>query len=125
MLEVDPKKKELASRDVVAGAIYKGAEAGRGTEHGGAYLAVRHLGAEKIKKKLPSMYEQFLRLADVDITKEPMEVAPTIHYAMGGLRVEPETGATTIPGLYAAGEAAAGLHGANRLAGDSPSGPLV
>jgi succinate dehydrogenase / fumarate reductase flavoprotein subunit len=86
---------------------------------------VRHLGAEKIKKKLPSMYEQFLRLADVDITTQPMEVAPTIHYAMGGLRVEPETGATTIAGLYAAGEAAAGLHGANRLGGNSLSDLLV
>jgi succinate dehydrogenase / fumarate reductase flavoprotein subunit len=125
MLEVDPKKKELSSRDVVARAIYKEVQAGRGTEHGGAYLDVRHLGPEKIKKKLPSMYEQFLRLADVDITKEPMEVAPTIHYAMGGLRVEPETAATTLSGLYAAGEAAAGLHGANRLGGNSLSDLLV
>jgi succinate dehydrogenase / fumarate reductase flavoprotein subunit len=125
MLEVDPKKKELSSRDVVARAIYNEVQAGRGTEHGGAYLDVRHLGADKIKKKLPSMYEQFLRLADVDITKAPMEVAPTIHYAMGGLRVEAETGATTIPGLYAAGEAAAGLHGANRLGGNSLSDLLV
>src|SRR5947199_2756195 len=125
MLEYDPKKKELSSRDVVARSIYKEVQAGRGTEHGGAYLDVRHLGAEKIKKKLPSMYEQFLRLADVDITKTPMEVAPTIHYALGGLRVEAETGATTLPGLYAAGEAAAGLHGANRLGGNSLSDLLV
>jgi len=125
MLEVDPKKKELSSRDVVARAIYKEVQAGRGTEHGGAYLDVRHLGPEKIKKKLPSMYEQFLKLADVDITKQPMEIAPTIHYAMGGLRVEAETGATTLPGLYAAGEAAAGLHGANRLGGNSLSDLLV
>jgi len=125
MLEVDPKKKELSSRDVVARAIYKEVQAGRGTEHGGAYLDVRHLGADKIKKKLPSMYEQFLRLADVDITKEAMEIAPTIHYAMGGLRVDAETGATTVPGLYAAGEAAAGLHGANRLGGNSLSDLLV
>jgi succinate dehydrogenase / fumarate reductase flavoprotein subunit len=125
MLEVDPKKKELSSRDIVARAIYKEVQAGRGTEHGGAYLDVRHLGAEQIKKKLPSMYEQFLRLADVDITKAPMEVAPTIHYAMGGLRVDAETGATTVPGLYAAGEAAAGLHGANRLGGNSLSDLLV
>src|SRR6059058_2354017 len=88
MLEYDPKKKELSSRDVVARSIYKEVEAGRGTEHGGVFLDVTHLGAEKIKKKLPSMHEQFLRLADVDITKEAMEVAPTIHYAMGGLRVE-------------------------------------
>jgi succinate dehydrogenase / fumarate reductase flavoprotein subunit len=125
MLEVDPKKKELASRDVVARAIYKEVQAGRGTEHGGAFLDVRHLGAERIKKKLPSMYDQFLHLADVDITKEPMEIAPTIHYAMGGLRVEAETGATTVPGLYAAGEAAAGLHGSNRLGGNSLSDLLV
>jgi succinate dehydrogenase / fumarate reductase flavoprotein subunit len=125
MLEYDPKKKELSSRDVVARSIYKEVQAGRGTEHGGANLDVRHLGADKIKKKLPSMYEQFLKLADVDITKAPMEVAPTIHYAMGGLRVEAETGATTLPGLYAAGEAAAGLHGANRLGGNSLSDLLV
>jgi succinate dehydrogenase / fumarate reductase flavoprotein subunit len=125
MLDYDPKKKELSSRDVVARSIYKEVQAGRGTAHGGANLDVRHLGAEKIKKKLPSMYEQFLRLADVDITTQPMEVAPTIHYAMGGLRVEPETGATTIAGLYAAGEAAAGLHGANRLGGNSLSDLLV
>ena len=125
MLEYDPKKKELSSRDIVARSIYKEVEAGRGTEHGGAYLDVTHLGAEKIKKKLPSMYEQFLRLADVDITKAPMEVAPTIHYAMGGLWVEAETGATTLPGLYAAGEVAAGLHGANRLGGNSLSDLLV
>jgi succinate dehydrogenase / fumarate reductase flavoprotein subunit len=125
MLEYDPKKKELSSRDVVARSIYKEVQAGRGTEHGGANLDVRHLGAEKIKKKLPSMYEQFLRLADVDITKDPMEIAPTIHYAMGGLRVEAETGATTLQGLYAAGEAAAGLHGANRLGGNSLSDLLV
>ncbi|TMF23484.1 MAG: FAD-binding protein [Chloroflexi bacterium] len=125
MLEYDPNKKELSSRDVVARSIYKEVEAGRGTEHGGAFLDVTHLGAEKIKKKLPSMYEQFLRLADVDITRQPMEVAPTIHYAMGGLRVEAETGATTLPGLYAAGEVAAGLHGANRLGGNSLSDLLV
>jgi succinate dehydrogenase / fumarate reductase flavoprotein subunit len=125
MLEYDPKKKELSSRDVVARSIYKEVEAGRGTPHGGAWLDVTHLGAEKIKKKLPSMYEQFLRLADVDITKASMEIAPTIHYAMGGLRVDAETGATTLPGLYAAGEVAAGLHGANRLGGNSLSDLLV
>ncbi|HVH64840.1 MAG TPA: FAD-binding protein [Candidatus Acidoferrum sp.] len=125
MLEYDPKKKELSSRDVVARSIYKEVEAGRGTPHGGAWLDVRHLGAERIAKKLPSMHEQFLRLADVDITKEPMEVAPTIHYAMGGLRVDAETAATTLAGLYAAGEVAAGLHGANRLGGNSLSDLLV
>ncbi|TME47079.1 MAG: FAD-binding protein [Chloroflexi bacterium] len=125
MLEYDPKKKELSSRDVVARSIYKEVEAGRGTPHGGAWLDVTHLGAETIKKKLPSMYEQFLRLADIDITKASMEVAPTIHYAMGGLRVEPETGETTLPGLFAAGEVAAGLHGSNRLGGNSLSDLLV
>jgi succinate dehydrogenase / fumarate reductase flavoprotein subunit len=125
MLKYDPKKKELSSRDVVARSIYKEVQAGRGTEHGGVYLDVRHLGAAKVKEKLPSMYEQFLRLADVDITTQRMEVAPTIHYAMGGLWVEPETGATSLPGLYAAGEVAAGLHGANRLGGNSLSDLLV
>ena len=125
MLEYDPKKKELSSRDVVARSIYKEVQAGRGTPHGGAWLDVQHLGADRIKKKLPSMYEQFLRLADVDITSAKMEVAPTIHYAMGGLLVDPETGATTLPGLYAAGEVAAGLHGSNRLGGNSLSDLLV
>jgi succinate dehydrogenase / fumarate reductase, flavoprotein subunit len=125
MLEYEPEKKELAARDKVARAIYKEVEAGRGSPHGGAYLDVTHLGADRIKKKLPSMYDQFLSLADVDITREAMEVYPTIHYAMGGLRVEPDTGATTVRGLYAAGEVAAGLHGANRLGGNSLSDLLV
>ncbi|HEY9288721.1 MAG TPA: FAD-dependent oxidoreductase [Candidatus Dormibacteraeota bacterium] len=125
MLEYDPKKKELSSRDVVARSIYKEVQAGRGTPHGGAWLDVTHLGAEKIKKKLPSMWEQFHTLADIDITTQPMEVAPTIHYAMGGLRVEPETGQTTLQGLFAAGEVAAGLHGSNRLGGNSLSDLLV
>jgi succinate dehydrogenase / fumarate reductase flavoprotein subunit len=125
MLEYDPKKMELSSRDVVARSIYKEVQAGRGTPHGGAFLDIRHRGAEYIKKKLPSMYEQFHALASVDITKEPMEVGPTIHYTMGGVRVEAETAATTIPGLYAAGEVAGGLHGANRLGGNSLGDILV
>jgi succinate dehydrogenase / fumarate reductase flavoprotein subunit len=125
MLEYDPKKKELSSRDVVARSIYKEVQEGRGSPHGGAFLDVTHLGAETIKKKLPSMHEQFLRLARVDITKEPMEVAPTIHYAMGGLLVDAESGATSVPGLFAAGEVAAGLHGANRLGGNSLGDLLV
>ncbi len=125
MERYDPKKKDLSSRDVVARSIYREVQAGRGSEHGGAYLDVRHRGADYIKRKLPSMYEQFLKLADVDITTQRMEVAPTIHYAMGGIRVEPETGATSVPGLYAAGECAAGLHGANRLGGNSLSDLLV
>ncbi len=125
MLEYDPKKKELSSRDVVARSIYKEVKAGRGSVHHGAYLDIRHRGADYIKKKLPSMYEQFHALASVDITKEPMEVYPTIHYTMGGIRVEPETAATTVPGLYAAGECAGGLHGANRLGGNSLGDILV
>jgi succinate dehydrogenase / fumarate reductase flavoprotein subunit len=125
MEKYDPKKMELSSRDVVARSIYTEVQEGRGSEHGGAYLDITHRGAEYIKKKLPSMYEQFLKLADIDITKEPMEVAPTIHYAMGGVRVEPETVATNVPGLFAAGEVAAGLHGANRLGGNSLSDLLV
>ena len=125
MVEYEPEKKELASRDKVARAIYKEVQAGRGSPHGGAFLDVIHLGADRIKKKLPSMYDQFLSLADVDITREAMEVYPTIHYVMGGLRVEPDTGATTVRGLYAAGEVAAGLHGANRLGGNSLSDLLV
>jgi succinate dehydrogenase / fumarate reductase, flavoprotein subunit len=125
MLEYEPEKKELSSRDKVARAIYKEVQAGRGSPHGGVYLDVSHLGADRITRKLPSMYDQFLSLADVDITREPMEIYPTIHYAMGGLRVEPDTGATTVRGLYAAGEVAAGLHGANRLGGNSLSDLLV
>lgn len=116
---------ELLPRDVVARAIYKEVEAGRGSEHGGAYLDVSHMGAEYIKRKLPSMYDQFLHLGDVDITKQPMEVYPTVHYTMGGVPAEPETCATSLPGLFAAGECACGLHGANRLGGNSLSDLLV
>ena len=127
---VDDKKNnrrppELLPRDVVARAIYKEVQAGRGSEHGGAYLDVSHKGADYIKKKLPSMYEQFKHLGDVDITKEPMEVYPTVHYAMGGVAAEAESCATTLPGLYAAGEVAAGLHGANRLGGNSLTDIIV
>jgi succinate dehydrogenase / fumarate reductase flavoprotein subunit len=125
MLDYDPVKKELSSRDVVARSIYKEVQAGRGTPHGGAYLDVRHLGAEYVKRKLPSMYDQFYALASIDITSQPMEVGPTIHYTMGGIRVDAETAATTVPGLYAAGEAAGGLHGANRLGGNSLGDILV
>ncbi len=117
---------ELLTRDVVARAIRKEVLAGRGAPHGGVYLdiASRRPG-EEIKKKLPSMYHQFKQLADVDITKEPMEVGPTCHYTMGGVKVDPETQASTVSGLYAAGEVAAGLHGANRLGGNSLSDLLV
>jgi succinate dehydrogenase / fumarate reductase, flavoprotein subunit len=116
---------ELLPRDVVSRAIYREVEAGRGTEHKAVYLDVSHRGADYIKRKLPSMYEQFHALGGIDITVEAMEVYPTIHYTMGGVRAEPETCATTVPGLYAAGEVAAGLHGANRLGGNSLSDVIV
>jgi succinate dehydrogenase / fumarate reductase flavoprotein subunit len=125
MERYDPKKMELSTRDVVARSIYTEVKEGRGTEHGGAYLDISHKPAEYVKKKLPSMYHQFKELADVDITKGPMEVGPTCHYMMGGIRVEAETAQSSLPGLFAAGEAAAGLHGANRLGGNSLSDLLV
>ena len=116
---------ELSTRDNVARAIYTESKEGRGTPHGGAFLDISYLPAERVKRKLPSMYHQFLELADVDITKQAMEVGPTTHYMMGGIRVDPDTAAATVPGLFAAGEAAAGLHGANRLGGNSLSDLLV
>jgi succinate dehydrogenase / fumarate reductase flavoprotein subunit len=125
MEKYDPKRMELSTRDVVARSIYTEVREGRGTEHGGAYLDISHKPAEYVKKKLPSMYHQFKELADVDITKGPMEVGPTCHYMMGGIRVEAETAQSSVPGLFAAGEAAAGLHGANRLGGNSLSDLLV
>jgi succinate dehydrogenase / fumarate reductase flavoprotein subunit len=125
MEKYDPKKMELSTRDVVARAIYTEVREGRGTEHGGAFLDISHKPADYVKKKLPSMYHQFKELADVDITKGPMEVGPTCHYMMGGIRVEAETAKSSVPGLFAAGEAAAGLHGSNRLGGNSLSDLLV
>ena len=125
MEKYDPKKMELSTRDVVARAIYTEVREGRGTEHGGAFLDISHKPAEYVKRKLPSMYHQFKELADVDITREPMEVGPTCHYMMGGIRVDAETAQSSLPGLFAAGEAAAGLHGANRLGGNSLSDLLV
>ena len=125
MERYDPERMDLSTRDVVARAIYTEAKEGRGTEHGGAYLDISHKPAEYVKKKLPSMYHQFRELADVDITKGPMEVGPTCHYMMGGIRVEAETAESKVPGLFAVGEAAAGLHGANRLGGNSLSDLLV
>ncbi|HKR93719.1 MAG TPA: FAD-binding protein [Candidatus Angelobacter sp.] len=125
MEKYDPKRMELSTRDVVARSIYTEVREGRGSEHGGAYLDISHKPAEYVKQKLPSMYHQFKELADVDITKGPMEVGPTCHYVMGGIRVEGETGAASLAGLYAAGECAAGLHGANRLGGNSLSDLLV
>ena len=125
MERYDPKKLELSTRDVVARSIYTEVREGRGTEHGGAFLDISQKPAEYVKRKLPSMYHQFLELADVDITKGPMEVGPTCHYMMGGIRVDAESAQSSIPGLFAAGESAAGLHGANRLGGNSLSDLLV
>lgn len=116
---------ELSTRDNVARAIYTEVKEGRGSPHGGVFLDISYLPAEHVKRKLPSMYDQFKELADVDITRGPMEVGPTTHYMMGGIRVDGASGATTVPGLYAAGEVAAGLHGANRLGGNSLSDLLV
>jgi succinate dehydrogenase / fumarate reductase flavoprotein subunit len=116
---------ELSTRDNVARAIYLEVKEGRGTPHGGVYLDISYLPPEHVRRKLPSMYEQFKELADVDITAGPMEVGPTTHYVMGGIRVDADTGATRVAGLFAAGEVAGGMHGANRLGGNSLSDLLV
>src|SRR5919112_911900 len=117
---------DLLPRDEVARAINSEVKAGRGSPHGGVFLDIAsRRPADYIERRLPSMYHQFKELADVDITKEPMEVGPTCHYSMGGVRVDADSTATTMPGLFAAGEVAAGLHGANRLGGNSLSDLLV
>jgi succinate dehydrogenase / fumarate reductase flavoprotein subunit len=122
---------ELLTRDHVARCIMREVKAGRGSPHGGVFLDISWIkekipnATEHIKKKLPSMYHQFKQLADIDITKEPMEIGPTTHYAMGGIRVDGDTQMSNVPGLFAAGECAAGLHGANRLGGNSLSDLLV
>ena len=122
---------ELLTRDHVARCILREVKEGRGSPHGGVFLDIAWIkdripnGAEHIKKKLPAMYHQFKALADIDITEEPMEVGPTTHYVMGGLRVDADTQMCTVAGLYAAGECAAGLHGANRLGGNSLSDLIV
>ncbi|WP_017613667.1 fumarate reductase/succinate dehydrogenase flavoprotein subunit [Nocardiopsis salina] len=117
---------ELLPRDEVARAINTEVKEGRGSPHGGVFLDVStRMPAEEIHKRLPSMHHQFKELADVDITAEPMEVGPTCHYVMGGVRVEAETGASDVPGLFAAGEVAGGMHGSNRLGGNSLSDLLV
>lgn len=122
---------ELLTRDHVARCIVREIKEGRGSPHKGVFLDIAWIkekipnSAEHIKKKLPSMYHQFKKLADIDITKEPMEIGPTTHYTMGGIRVNADTQMSTIPGLFAAGECAAGLHGANRLGGNSLSDLLV
>jgi succinate dehydrogenase / fumarate reductase flavoprotein subunit len=122
---------ELLTRDHVARCINREVKAGRGSPHGGVYLDIAWIkekianAPEHIKKKLPSMYHQFMQLANLDITKEPMEVGPTTHYVMGGVRVDGDTQMSSVPGLFAAGECAAGLHGANRLGGNSLSDLIV
>jgi succinate dehydrogenase / fumarate reductase, flavoprotein subunit len=122
---------ELLTRDHVARCIVREVREGRGSPHGGVFLDIAWIkdrlpkGEELIKRKLPSMYHQFKQLADIDITQEPMEVGPTTHYMMGGVRVDPDTQMSDVPGLFAAGECAAGLHGANRLGGNSLSDLLV
>ena len=116
---------ELLTRDVVAKAINSERDAGRASEHGGAYLDISWRNPDQVKKKLPGMYHQFKELAAVDITKERMEVGPTAHYVMGGVKVDPYSQETSVPGLFAAGEAATGLHGANRLGGNSLSDLIV
>jgi succinate dehydrogenase / fumarate reductase flavoprotein subunit len=125
MARYDPERLELSTRDRVALANYTEIADGRGTAHGGVLLDVSHLGREQVLQRLPRMYRQFIDLAMLDITTAPMEVAPTAHYSMGGVRVDPETHATDIAGLFAVGECAAGLHGANRLGGNSLAECLV
>ena len=122
---------ELLTRDHVARCIVREVREGRGTEHGGVFLDIAWIrsrlpnAADHIMRKLPSMYHQFKQLADIDITQQPMEVGPTTHYMMGGVRVDPDTQMSDVPGLFAAGECGAGLHGANRLGGNSLSDLLV
>ncbi|MBK9156362.1 MAG: fumarate reductase/succinate dehydrogenase flavoprotein subunit [Chloracidobacterium sp.] len=122
---------ELLTRDHVARCINREVKAGRGSPHGGVYLDIAWIkeklpnSVEHIKKKLPSMYHQFMQLANLDITTTPMEVGPTTHYIMGGIRVDADTQASTLPGLYAAGECASGINGANRLGGNSLSDLIV
>ncbi len=125
MERYDPRRMELSTRDVVARAIYTEVQEGRGSPHGGAFLDISHRGAEYVRKKLPSMYHQFMEFADIDITEAPMEVFPTTHYVMGGVAVDAETCSSRVPGLFAAGEVAGGMHGANRLGGNSLSDLLV
>ncbi|SDD94468.1 fumarate reductase/succinate dehydrogenase flavoprotein subunit [Rhodococcus tukisamuensis] len=117
---------DLLPRDEVARAINSEVKGGRGTEHGGVYLDIAsRMPAEEIVRRLPSMHHQFKELADVDITKEQMEVGPTCHYVMGGIEVDPDTGSSSVPGLFAAGECSGGMHGSNRLGGNSLSDLLV
>ncbi|GLZ38639.1 fumarate reductase/succinate dehydrogenase flavoprotein subunit [Actinokineospora sp. NBRC 105648] len=124
--ETNRRTPDLLPRDEVARAINSEVKAGRGSPHGGVFLDIAsRLPAEEIRRRLPSMYHQFKELADVDITAEPMEVGPTCHYVMGGIEVDPDTAAATVPGLFAAGECSGGMHGSNRLGGNSLSDLLV
>src|SRR5918992_3554210 len=125
MERYDPVRLELSTRDRVALANYTEIAEGRGGPHGGVFLDVRHRGKDHILAKLPRMYRQFIEWQMLDISREPMEVAPTAHYTMGGIVVDPETHATNIRGLYAAGECVGGLHGANRLGGNSLGEALI
>ena len=125
MERYDPDRLELSSRDRVALANYTEIAEGRGGPHGGVFLDISHRGKEYITEKLPRMYRQFIEWQMLDISREPMEVAPTAHYTMGGIVVEPETHATDVRGLYAAGECVGGVHGANRLGGNSLGEALI
>ncbi len=129
--EMPARPPELLTRDHVARCIMREVKAGRGSPHGGVFLDISWIkeklpdAAKHIRKKLPSMYHQFKQLADIDITSQPMEVGPTTHYIMGGVRVDSDTQMSTVPGLFAAGACAAGINGANRLGGTSLSDLLV
>jgi succinate dehydrogenase / fumarate reductase flavoprotein subunit len=125
MERYDPDRLELSSRDRVALANYTEITQGRGGPHGGVFLDISHRGKAYIIEKLPRMYRQFIEWQMLDISREPMEVAPTAHYTMGGIVVDPETHATNVAGLYAAGECVGGLHGANRLGGNSLGEALI
>ena len=125
MARYDPERMELSTRDRVALANYTEIAEGRGGPNGGVFLDISHIGKDHILERLPRMYRQFLELQMLDISSQPMEVAPTAHYSMGGVVVDPETHATDVVGLYAVGEVAAGLHGANRLGGNSLAETVV
>ena len=125
MARYDPERMELSTRDRVALANYTEIAEGRGGPNGGVFLDISHIGKDRILERLPRMYRQFLELQMLDISSQPMEVAPTAHYSMGGVVVDPETHATEVVGLYAVGEVAAGLHGANRLGGNSLAETVV
>ena len=125
MERYDPDRLELSSRDIVALANYTEIAEGRGGPHGGVFLDVSHRGKQHITERLPRMYRQFIEWQMLDISREPMEVAPTAHYSMGGIVADPETHATDVRGLYAAGECVGGLHGANRLGGNSLGEALI